>query len=227
MQKFIFSTLKITILIVLATTYSYSEQGYDGDKAKLIPGTEKPTTKNCEEGGTAYIYDDYVIYTEASGDFDGANVYIYAPTSGEQDPCKMDRKQAHYWIGVGEYGGVNKFVGKYGNLLFLDQWTGRNFKRLVAINIETKSLVFLDTYTKPEIKDGKLNYFKTLKSKRESVREKIPCPDASKWEAQGKQVLYVEKMSTDLDTMKKTASNEFSCMPTDPIGTTKPRSYGH
>lgn len=224
MQKFIFSTLTITILIFTTTIHSHSEQGYDGDKARLIPGTEIPTVKSCGDEDTVYIYDDYTVYTEASGDFDGANVYIYAPT---QNPCNVDRKQAHYSIGVGEYGGVNKFIGKYGNLIFLDQWTGRNFNRLIAIDIETKSLVFLDTYTKPEIKDETLHYFRTLKAKRQSVRDKIPCPNAAEWKSQGKQVLYVEKMSTNLDTMKKASSKEFSCMPADPISNTKPKSYGH
>lgn len=218
MQKLIFSISVFTLLIVF-TAFSYADD-------KLISGTEEPTVKDCGDTDTVYIYDDYLIYTEPSGDFDGVNIYIYAP-SAKNDPCTMDRKFAHYSVGVGEYGGINKFIGKYGNLIFLDQWTGRNFKRLVAINVETKSLVFLDTYTEPKIKDGNLYYFKTLKAKRKSVREKIPCPDAAKWEAQGKQVLYVEKMSADLRNMKKVSSKEFSCVPSEPIANTKPKSYGH
>ncbi|MGB3728053.1 MAG: hypothetical protein WBA70_02220, partial [Thermodesulfobacteriota bacterium] len=71
------------------------------------------------------------------------------------------------------------------------------------------------------------NYFRTLKAKRQSVKDRIPCPQAQEWESQGKQVLYIEKMSVDLSTMRKEASGEFSCMPTEPIGVAAPSRYGH
>ncbi len=85
----------------------------------------------------------------------------------------------------------------------------------------------MDTYAQPEVGGGELNYYRTLKSKRKSVRDKIPCPEAEEWISQGKQVLYVEKITVNLDTMKKQSSGELSCMPADPIGNTKPRTYGH
>ena len=216
MQKLLL-TLSIFILFIISTEFTDAE-------IKLIPGTDKPTIKYCDDSSTVYEYDNYIIYTQPSGDFGGVNTFIFAP-SDKQDLCTLNPRLAHYAVGVGEFGGVNKFAGKYENLVFLDQWTGRNFKRLLAINIDNKSLVFLDTYAKPEIEGGELNYFKTLKSKRKSVRDRIPCPDAGDWESQGKQVLYVEKMSVNLDSMNKLSSGELSCMPTDPIGTTKPRSY--
>ncbi len=217
MRKFLFLTAVFAILA------SYSEYSYS--ETKLIPGTDKAQVKDCSSG-TAYIYEDYIIHTEPTGDFDGSNIYIYAPAR-DSNPCNMNTKTAHYAIGVGEYGGVNKFAGKHENLIFIDQWTGRDFKKLLAINIENKSLVFLDTYAEPEISGGELIYYRTLKSKRKSVRDKIPCPRAGEWVSQGKQVLYVEKITVNLDTMKKQPSGELSCMPADPIGNTKPRTYGH
>ncbi len=216
MQKILF-ILSITFLFVITKALAHAE-------TKFIPGTDKAKTKTCDDSGTVYEYDNYIIYTQPSGDFGGVNIFIFAPISKE-DLCELIPRLAHYSVGVGEFGGVNKFVGKYDNLIFLDQWTGRNFKRLLAININNKSLVFLDTYAEPKIEGGELNYFRTLKSKRKSVRDKIPCPDAADWESQGKQVLYVEKMSVNLKTMKKVSSGEVSCMPTEPIATTKPRIY--
>ena len=214
MQKILFI---LSLTFVLSTALTHAE-------AKLIPGTDKPKIKDCGDSGTVYEYDNYIIYTQPSGDFEGVNTFIFAPMA-KDDLCELNPRLAHYAVGVGEFGGVNKFAGKYENLIFLDQWTGRNFKRLLAINVDNKSLVFLDTYAEPEIEGGELNYFRTLKSKRKSVRDKIPCPEATEWEAQGKQVLYVEKMTANLETMKKVESGERSCMPTEPIGTTKPRTY--
>ena len=218
MQKILFVIFTCTIFVI-STVFLYAE-------STLIAGTEKPTVKECDNSATVYVYDDYIIYTEPSGDFGGVNIYIYAPMK-KDDLCKLNPRLAHYAVGVGEYGGVNKFAGKYENLILIDKWTGRDFKRLLAINIENKSLVFMDTYAEPKIEGGELNYFRTLKSKRKSVRDKIPCPNATKWESEGKQVLYVERMSVDLDTMKKVSSGELSCIPAEPIGTTKPRRYGH
>jgi len=227
MRKITTLSLSITYLLLLTTVYSYSAGVYDQSNIKLIPGSNTPVVKDCLGLNYVYIYDDYVIYTQKSGDYEGSNIYIFHPQAQNNDPCSVSYPNAEYTINAGEFGGANTFSGVYGNLLFMDQWTGRNFKRLLAINMDSKSLVFFDTYTEPTIKDNKLNYFRTLKAKRQSVRDRIPCPKATQWESQGKQVLYVEKMSVDLSTMKKEPSGVFSCMPTDPIGTAAPKKYGH
>jgi len=227
MQKIIFSTFAITAFIILTSAFSYSQEGYIEEKPQLIPGSDKAVVAQCTDGSTAYTYENYKIQTKPSEDFEGSNIDIYKSNPEDTDPCTSYHPKPYYYIKAGEFGGSNTFYGLYGNLLFLDQWTGRDFKRLLAINMDSKSLVFFDTYAQPSIKDGKLNYFRTLKAKRQSVKDKIPCPDAENWRAQNKQVLYVEKMSVDLSTMKKEPSGEFSCMPTDPIGTAAPKKYGH
>ncbi len=227
MQKIIFSTLSITALFILTAVLSYSEESYTQYKIRLIPGTDKPVIKNCSDFNTIYIYDDYVIYTRPSGDFEGSNIYVFNPLAQDDNPCSVEPQRANYAIQAGEFGGANTFTGVYGNLLFMDQWTGRNFKRLLAINLDNRSLVFFDTYTSPKIRNGELIYLRTLKAKRKSVTDKIPCPNAEEWKARGKQVLYVEKMIVDLSTMKKEPSSKFSCTYTDPIGTAAPKKYGH
>jgi hypothetical protein len=227
MQKIIFSTFAVAAFIIVTNVFSYSADGYDQSKLKLIPGTEKPLITQCTDGSTVYSYESYRIHTKPSADFEGSNIHIYKSNPEVSDPCTSDQTKAYYDIKAGEFGGANTFYGVYGNLLFIDQWTGRDFKRLLAINMDSKSLVFFDTYAEPTIKNGKLNYSRTLKTKRQSVKDKIPCPDAKIWESQKKQVLYVEKMSVDLSTMRKEPSGEFSCMPADPIGTAAPTRYGH
>lgn len=220
-------TYLITLFLILTTINSYSSGVYDQSDIKLIQGTDKPEVKECKNLSYVYIYDNYIIYTNKSGDFEGSNIYIFHPLAQKNDPCSIRYSNASYTIKAGEFGGANTFTGVYENLLFMDQWTGRNFKRLLAVNLDNKSLVFFDTYTEPSIEDNQLKYFRTLKSKRQSVRDKIPCPKAEAWKSEGKQVLYVEQMSVDLGTMKKQASGEFSCMPTEPIGITGPKKYGY
>lgn len=220
-------TCSIIFFLLLTTVDSYSSGAYDQSGIKLISGTDKAQVKDCLDLNYVYIYDDYVIYTNKSGDFEGSNIYIFHPLAQQNDPCSLRHSNAVYTINAGEFGGANTFTGVYENLLFLDQWTGRDFKRLLAINMDNKSLVFFDTYVDPSIKDGKLYYYRTLKAKRQSVRDRIPCPQASEWKSQGKQVLYVEKMSVDLNTMEKQSSDEFSCMPTEPIGVAGYKKYGY
>ncbi|MCK5392048.1 MAG: hypothetical protein KAJ31_06440 [Deltaproteobacteria bacterium] len=227
MQKIIFSTFAVAAFIIVTNAFSYSADGYDQNKLKLIPGSNKAAVAQCTDGSTVYSYENYEIHTKPSEDFVGNNIKIYKSNPEVSDPCTSDHTKPYYYIKAGEFGGANTIAGLYGNLLFLDQWTGRDYKRLLAINMDTKSLVFFDTYAEPEIRAGKLNYFRTLKTKRQSVKDKIPCPEAEKWQSDGKQVLYVEKMSVDLSTMKKEPSGEFSCMPVDPIGTAAPKRYGH
>jgi hypothetical protein len=226
MQKIIFSTFDITAFIILTAAFSYSQDSYKLEE-KLIPGSDKAVIAQCTDGSTVYTYGNYEIHAKPSADFEGSDIYIYKSNPKDTDPCTSYHPEPYYYIKAGEFGGSNTFYGLYVNLLFLDQWTGRDFKRLLAINLDSKSLVFFDTYAKPEIKNGKLNYFRTLKAKRKSVTDKIPCPDAEELKAHKKQVLYVEKMSVDLGTMKKEPSGEFSCMPTELIGAAAPKKYGH
>jgi len=222
MRKLTVSSLILITMTLLTASYTYSS-----DQVPMIKGSDKAEVKQCKDFITAYIYDDYVVYTQSSGDYEGSNIYVYDPRAQLNDPCSVDLSRASFTILVGEFGGANKFIGAYGNIIFLDQWTGEDFKRLLGIDVRTQSLLFLDTYANPEIKNGKLAYYKTLKARRKSVRDKIPCPEAEKWKADGKQVLYVEKMSVDLGTMKKEPSGEYLCIPSEPIGSVKPRKYGH
>lgn len=221
------SILILAALLALTTIGSYPKEYAQQKKVELIPGSDKPEIKHCRDINTAYIYDDFVVYTQPSGDYAGSNIYIYYPKAQLNDPCKLDYRRAAVSILVGEYGGANKFIGAYDNIIFLDQWTGEDFKRLLGIDVKTKSLVFLDDYADPEIRNGELIYYRTLNAARKSVRDKIPCPAAEDWAANGKQVLYVEKMTANLSTMKKVSSGEFLCIPSEPIGSVTPRSYGH
>ncbi len=224
MRKFLFSSVTIAAFILLTSAISYSKEGY---LPKLISGTDKSKLAQCTDGSTVYTYENYEIHTKPSEDFVGNNIKIYKPRPKVSDPCTSYHSKPYYFIKAGEFGGANTFIGVYGKLLFIDQWTGRDFKRLLAINLDNKSLVFFDTHTEPSIKNGKLQYFRTLKAKRQSVRDKISCPEAEEWESEGKQVLYVEKMSVDLSTMKKEPSSEFSCMPAEPVASTTLKRYGH
>jgi len=76
MRKITTLSLSITYLLLLTTVYSYSAGVYDQSNIKLIPGSNTPVVKDCLGLNYVYIYDDYVIYTQKSGDFEGSNIYI-------------------------------------------------------------------------------------------------------------------------------------------------------
>lgn len=181
-----------------------------------VPGAEAPVSVAACGEGKAYIYKKYMVYARKSPSFEGQDIMIYETDSPPADPCSLAASEPFYTIKAGEFQGANTFAGVYGKYLLIDQWPGEEHKRLLIIDINSKSLVFFDWYAEPVIKDGTLRYKRVLKA-RKSVRKKIPCPDAGKWEKEGKTALYVEKMSVDLATMKKSASGEFSCIEAEPI----------
>lgn len=204
------STL-ITLLLLLTFTHTVNA----GEKFG-VPGTEAPVSVAACGEGNAYIYKKYMVYARKSPSFEGQDIMIYETDSPPADPCSLAGSDPFYTIKAGEFQGANTFAGLYGKYLLIDQWPGKEHKRLLIIDISNKSLVFFDWYAEPVIKDGTLHYYRVLKA-RKSVREKISCPDAGKWEKEGKTALYVEKMSVDLATMKKSASGDFSCIEAEPI----------
>lgn len=177
----------------------------------MIPGSDPADVKQCD-GGTAYVYSNYIIITRKSPSFEGQDIYVYKPRAAVSDPCSLAGRDTFYTINAGEFGGSNTFTGMHGDYLFIDEWPGRDHKRFLVINVTDKSLVYFDWYADPDIEKDTFRYNRVLKASG-SVKKKIPCPDAEKWEKEGKAVLYVEKMTLDLETMNETHSDEFFCEP--------------
>lgn len=176
-----------------------------------IPGADTPEAKECG-AANAYTYDKYIIYTRKSASFSGQDIFVFERGGADGDPCALDPKDAWYAINAGEFGGSNTFLGMRGEYLFIDEWPGRDHKRLLVVDGGNRSLVFFDWYADPLIDDGKLTYNRVLKASKHT-KKSVPCPDAAKWESEGLLVVYTEKMSLDLATMKSSHSNEFSCEP--------------
>lgn len=215
MLRFVFDSPALATAALLLLISAAAPFPAGAEEPFGVPGADAALITECR-GGTAYTYNKYIIYTRQSPSFEGQDIYIFEKGSGGQDPCAVDIKKVWYVINAGEFQGANTFAGVYGNDLFIDQWPGQEHKRLLIIDIGTKSLVFFDWYDAPAIEYGTLRYNRVLKA-RKSVRKKIPCPEAEKWEQEGKAVLYVEAMTLDLATMKKEASGRFSCKPAEAI----------
>ncbi len=211
----------ILVLITSASALSY-EQQYK-QIVPLIPGTEIAEIKTCE-GGKAYIYDAYTIYSVRSPDFEGRITYIFKTEEG-QDPCGLNLKKAYYMIKAGEFGGANQFIGLLGERLFLDQWTGRDHKRVLIIDLPTKSLAYFDWYDDPKIENDVLYYNKVLKGGK-SNKKNIPCPEAEKWESEGLLPIYYQQAQVNLETMKRTVNEARTCKPVTPIAGSKGNKYG-
>ena len=181
----------------------------------LIPGSDPASVRECGSG-TAYVYPEYVVYTSKSPSFEAQDINVYKPSGVVDDPCRLAGREAYYTLNAGEFGGANTFAGMHGGYMLIDEWPGRDHKRILVIDVALKSLVYFDWYADPVIEKNTLRYNRVLQASR-SVKEDIPCPDAEKWEKEGKAVLYVEKMTLDLGTMKETHSDEFFCKPAPAI----------
>jgi len=200
------------LLALLAASGGRADAAPDGT---MIPGSDPAEARECGSA-SAYIYSEYIIYVSKSPSFEGQDIFIYMPRAAVQDPCSLAGRDAYYTINAGEFGGSNTFIGMRGGLLFIDEWPGREHKRLLVIDAARKSLVYFDWYADPAIDKDTLLYNRVLKASG-SVKKEIPCPDAEKWEKEGKAVLYVEKMTLDLKTMKETHSDKFFCEPAPAI----------
>jgi hypothetical protein len=195
----------------LITAFAAFARGEEPPVRFGIPGSDPSLSRECG-GGTAYVYPEYIIYTRKSPAFEGQDIYVYKPASGVPDPCTLALSDAYYTISAGEFGGSNTFAGMHGGYLLIDEWPGRDHKRLLVIDAAARSLVYFDWYSGARIEAGTLTYNRVLKASK-STRKKIPCPEAEKWEKEGNAVLYVEGMTLDLRTMKETHSGKFFCEP--------------
>lgn len=219
-----FAIILTLLFITTASAHSY-EQHYKPNVG-LIHGTEDAKEVSCRYG-RAYVYDKYIIYTAKSPDFEGKNIFVFDTNGKETDPCTLNPKDSSYFIKAGEFGGANEFTGLLGDMLFLDQWTGRDHKRLLIIDIPKQSLLFFDWYDDPEISNGILSYNKVLKAGKKVVKS-IPCPEAKTWIAEGLLPIYIQKAELNLETMKKDIDPARTCKAVAPItGAKKSRYSGH
>lgn len=212
MNIFAAATAAAALIVFLSAAMG---RGADTAGAPLIPGSDPAEVRQCPDGA-AYVYPAYIIYTRKSPYFEGQDIYVFKPRGPVEDPCALASREAYYTINAGEFGGSNTFAGMRGGYLFIDEWPGRDHKRLLVIDADKKSLVYFDWYSGPAIEGDVLRYNRVLKASK-STKKKIPCPDAEKWEKEGFAVLYVEKMTLDLGTMKETHSQNFFCEPAAPI----------
>lgn len=213
----------ILTLLFLTTASALSYEQQYTQSVPLIPGTKETEKQTCPDG-TAYVYDIYTIFSVKSPDFEGRITYIFKTKEG-QDPCDLNLKRAYYLIKAGEFGGANQFVGLLGEKLFLDQWTGRDHKRVLIIDLPTKSLSFFDWYDDPRIENDVLYYNKVLKGGKRT-KKSIPCPEAEKWESEGLLPIYYQEAQVNLETMKRTVDEARTCKPVAPIVGSKGNRYG-
>ncbi len=227
MHKFLLNTFTILALLLLTAPLAlaqYTDELEEPPVAAIIPGTETPEIKECP-GTTAYIYREYTVVIERSQAFYGNNHLIFKPSKKGTDPCKLSPQNTYIKILAGELGGSNTFAGIYDDLVFLDQWTGYDRKRLVIFNLTKKNIVHFDWFLDPRITDGVLTYNRSLKASR-STKKKIPCPEAEGWKEEGLSVKYIEGMTVNLETMDKRHDSNFSCTAVAPIKNAKRSMYG-
>jgi len=196
-------------MILLIGCPSGNDAVNSAEKAGLIPGTENPKIKKCQNGG-AYIYKEYEIKVEPSPERQGMNIFLYAPETSGGDPCNIEKKKASHIIGTGQTEENNFFAGLYKNYLFIDQGTGPDQRILSVYDLTQNKLILLTEYSDPRLKGSVLTYYKILVPDP-GVIENIPCPDAEKWREQALTVLYEQKETFTLNTERRLPIREYRC----------------
>ncbi|MEM7009208.1 MAG: hypothetical protein AAF462_08760, partial [Thermodesulfobacteriota bacterium] len=60
--------MKVIIISILSAAV-FAAIGMQSQAQTLIPGSDKAKVIECSDSDKAYLYDDYLIYTQAAGDF--------------------------------------------------------------------------------------------------------------------------------------------------------------
>lgn len=208
MRAFLFITL---LTLIVSCNAPGDDKPVTADQHFGFPGTDKTEIANCS-AGTAYVYEDYVIYTVRSEGFPGYDIYIYETAGKPADPCSMDIGKAYYTITAKEAGGSNFFSGIYKDYLFIDRGTGPSHRVMTVFDIKSKRFLIFTSYSDASVREGVLTYWDTLP---DSARpeEKIPCPEAGEWKKQGFEVIYERKETLDLEAGIKRSSSKYRCSP--------------
>lgn len=212
-HKFMRAFILLSALtLVLSCTSPESDKPFPAEQSFGFPGTDKTEIRNCP-AGAVYIYKEYIIYTIQRQDSPGQDIYIFRPAARPAEPCSLDTGKAYFAIPAADMSGAGFFSGIYGPYLFIDRGTGPSHRMMAVLDISDKKfLLRKEGYSGASVEGGALTYFGKI-DKADMPAEGIPCPQAEEWEKDGFGVIYERKYSFDLETGKRTPSDEFRCSP--------------
>jgi len=205
----------IPLLILIITMLSCNNPGGNEpgspEQQFGFPGTDETEIVNCS-GGSAYVYDDYVVYTTRSEGYPGYDIYVFDVAGEPADPCGMDTAKAYLAITAKDAGGSNFFSGVYEDYLFIDRGTGPSHRMLNVFDMNTRRVLIFTEYTEASVSDDVLTFWDTVQ-KRDILEGKVSCPEAAEWNKQGLEAVYERKTTLDLKTGLKKPSGDYRCSP--------------
>lgn len=149
-----FNKLISPILLSLIAVNAYAEVNSSG----LLVGSESPVTVSSTKDGKCYIYPMTTIITKSFSNTVGEQILV---KPGVDKKCKWEDKTGNWLLS----NDANYFIGKWRNLLFVDNGTGPDMRQILVFDLNNHRQQFGDTYFEPlQIAGNNLQYWKaTLK----------------------------------------------------------------
>lgn len=146
---------------------------------------------------TCYKYKLFIVHEKPHAYSQGNDIMV-TPLSKGEDPvslCESFKDRPHMLL---ENKGANHFYGMAGPWLFINDGTGADPHALIIVNMaEQKEQITAPFFQPVVLKDNRYLEFYSLE---EDPPLRSACPQAAKWEKQGKKVLFKRKVRLDLRT---------------------------
>jgi len=176
------------------------------DKALLVmPGTETPESHTSGESGECFVFEKYVIKTNASED-GGANISVYKRGPAVGNACDTS---GDAWLYV-EDSDNNSFFGLSGKYMFVDMGTSVDSRNFDIYDFSLHKSVLSQGYSgDPKLVAGRFLIFDSPSDKKELMST---CKDATKWKRQGGGVGWVQGKKLDLQTLTSVNVGTVKCV---------------
>src|SRR3989344_4105513 len=161
--------------------------------------TAIPSKDECHENDKFFV-----IVDNKTGNF----LIKYKSTINQKFNCIYSKNLEDYEI-LNE--GADWYQELYNNFLFVDSGTGPPPRGIAIYDLNKRQMIFSDGYNLPiSIENGHFDYWKEIDTQVTSVN----CPDKESWEGGGIGTAIEERVSFDLNSLKKSSLNETRCSPT-------------
>lgn len=173
----------------------------------VMKGTETPLFKNNTDTTECFVFNQYVVKTIVSTDFNGGDISIYKrPGSINANSACKAKLPFLFTIKSDE----NIFFGLSGAYLFIDSGTSPEERGLEIYNLNTRKSIFSTTYNgsgEPKLVQGRFVIYDSPSEKKDSLKT---CKEAAKWGRNN--IGWVQGKKLDLQTMKEVSPGGLRCV---------------
>ncbi len=147
--------------------------------------------------GNAFTYSQAKVTTVASEEGVGEEIYVNLPN--QKDTFTIENIDAYHFMGIKN------------DLLFVDNGTGTNGRKLLVYDLKTRKLAHETLYEGDlSIEKDKIRYKTPIDTRNIRLMASV-CPDKEKWEKQGLSAGYAQFVVFDLATKEAEETGEYTC----------------